>query len=68
MDPGVHALQVLDVIHMKDSTHKMTFYHNLPQVMGDIPKVSLSFPRFFIITDSRGSQRNSSFFLERLMP
>lgn len=41
MDPGVHALQVLDVIHMKDSTHKMTFYHNLPQVMADIPKVSL---------------------------
>lgn len=51
MDPGVHALQVLDVIHMKDSTHKMTFYHNLPQVMADIPKVSflLSFIYSFIL-------------------
>ena len=38
MDPGIHALQVLDVIHMKDSTHKMTFYHNLPQVMSQIPR------------------------------
>lgn len=41
MDPGVHALQVLDVIHMKDSSSKMTFYHNLPQVMADIPKVRM---------------------------
>ena len=38
MDPGVHALQVLDVIAMKDSTSKMTFYHNLPQIMNEIPK------------------------------
>lgn len=38
MDPGVHALQVLDVIQMKDSTSKMTFYHNLPQIMNEIPK------------------------------
>ena len=43
MDPGVHALQVLDVILMKDSTSKMTFYHNLPQVMNEIPKVSMNF-------------------------
>ena len=42
MDPGVHALQVLDVILMKDSTSKMTFYHNLPQVMNEIPKVSVN--------------------------
>lgn len=42
MDPGVHALQVLDVIHMKDSSSKMTFYHNLPQVMADIPKVRVN--------------------------
>lgn len=38
MDPGVHALQVLDVIQMKDATSKMTFYHNLPQIMSEVPK------------------------------
>ncbi|XP_022686618.1 SCY1-like protein 2 [Varroa jacobsoni] len=38
MDPGVHALQYLDVIQMKDSTHKTHYYHNLKQTLPAIPK------------------------------
>lgn len=40
MDPGVHALQYLDVIQMKDSTHKSNFYHNLKGALSSIPKVN----------------------------
>lgn len=39
MDSGVHALQYLDVIQMKDSTHKSNFYHNLKGALSSIPKV-----------------------------
>ncbi|XP_054169221.1 SCY1-like protein 2 [Oppia nitens] len=38
MDSGVHALQYLDVIQMKDSTHKSNFYHNLKGALSSIPK------------------------------
>lgn len=41
MDPGVHALQYLDVIQMKDAVHKANFYHNLSGNLANIPKVSL---------------------------
>ncbi|GFS41166.1 SCY1-like protein 2, partial [Trichonephila inaurata madagascariensis] len=37
-DPSVHALQYLDVIQMKDSTHKMHFYHSLKAQLPGIPK------------------------------
>ncbi|RWS28073.1 SCY1-like protein 2 [Leptotrombidium deliense] len=37
-DPGVQALQHLDVIQMKDATNKMTFYHSLKNVLSNIPK------------------------------
>lgn len=38
MDPAVHGLQYLDVIQMKDSTHKSHFYHNLKTALPNIPK------------------------------
>ncbi|XP_076331085.1 SCY1-like protein 2 [Tachypleus tridentatus] len=38
MDPAVHALQYLDVIQMKDSTHKSHFYHSLKGTLTYIPK------------------------------
>lgn len=39
MDPAVHALQYLDVIQMKDTTHKSHFYHSLKGALASIPKV-----------------------------
>lgn len=39
MDPGVHALQYLDMIHLKDSSHKANFYPSLKGVLCTIPKV-----------------------------
>lgn len=39
MDPAVHALQYLDVIQMKDTTHKSHFYHSLKGALISIPKV-----------------------------
>ncbi|KAG8195910.1 hypothetical protein JTE90_001145 [Oedothorax gibbosus] len=38
MDPSVHALQYLDVIQMKDTTHKSHFYHSLKGALIAIPK------------------------------
>ncbi|CAL1271739.1 unnamed protein product [Larinioides sclopetarius] len=38
MEPAVHALQYLDVIQMKDSTHKSHFYHSLQGTLFSIPK------------------------------
>lgn len=38
MDPAVHGLQYLDVIQMKDSTHKSHFYHSLKTALPNIPK------------------------------
>ncbi|XP_076372839.1 SCY1-like protein 2 [Tachypleus tridentatus] len=38
MDPAIHALQYLDVIQMKDSTHKSHFYHSLKGTLSQIPK------------------------------
>ncbi|XP_067120668.1 SCY1-like protein 2 isoform X3 [Centruroides vittatus] len=38
MDPAVHALQYLDVIQMKDSTHKSHFYHSLKGALPTIPR------------------------------
>ncbi|XP_015792718.1 SCY1-like protein 2 isoform X2 [Tetranychus urticae] len=38
MDPCIHALQYLDVIQMKDSAHKSTFYFNLKEILPNIPK------------------------------
>lgn len=38
MDPGVHALQYLDMIHMKDSVHKANFYPSLRGILCTIPK------------------------------
>lgn len=40
-DPCVHALQYLDVIHLKDSTHKSSFYFNLRDILINIPKVTI---------------------------
>ncbi|XP_022248473.1 SCY1-like protein 2 [Limulus polyphemus] len=37
-DPSIHALQYLDVIQMKDSTHKSHFYHSLKGVLPNIPR------------------------------
>ncbi|CAL1266831.1 unnamed protein product [Larinioides sclopetarius] len=37
-DPSVHALQYLDVIQMKDTTHKSHFYHSLKASLPGIPK------------------------------
>ncbi|KAM7294094.1 SCY1-like protein 2 [Ixodes scapularis] len=39
MDPAVHGLQYLDVIQMKDSTHKSHFYHSLKTALPNIPKL-----------------------------
>ncbi|KAF8790362.1 SCY1-like protein 2 isoform X2 [Argiope bruennichi] len=38
MEPAVHALQYLDVIQMKDSSHKSHFYHSLQGTLFSIPK------------------------------
>jgi hypothetical protein len=40
MDPAVQALQYLDMISVKDVSQKAAFYHNLPNVMPLIPKVT----------------------------
>ncbi|XP_076329759.1 SCY1-like protein 2 [Tachypleus tridentatus] len=37
-DPSIHALQYLDVIQMKDSTHKSHFYHSLKGALPNIPR------------------------------
>ncbi|XP_022236702.1 SCY1-like protein 2, partial [Limulus polyphemus] len=42
MDPSVHALQYLDVIQMKDTTHKSHFYHSLKGALPNIPRVRLA--------------------------
>lgn len=48
-DPGVHALQFLDVINMKDPTQKAHFYRStLKDVLPFIPRVS---PFTFLIID-----------------
>lgn len=42
-DPGVHALQFLDVINMKDPTQKVHFYKNtLSEALPFIPKVGIA--------------------------
>lgn len=38
LDTGVSALQYLDTIHMKDSSHKANFYPTLRSVLCNIPK------------------------------
>ncbi|XP_022258861.1 SCY1-like protein 2 isoform X1 [Limulus polyphemus] len=38
LDSSVHALQYLDVIQMKDTTHKSTFYHGLKGALPNIPR------------------------------
>ncbi|XP_074604678.1 SCY1-like protein 2 isoform X2 [Brevipalpus obovatus] len=37
-DPGVNALQYLDLIHTKDTLHKSNFYNSLKNVVPNIPK------------------------------
>lgn len=46
MDPSVQALHYLDIIQMKDSVHKLNFYHNLKNLLPTIPTVSCLFVWF----------------------
>lgn len=39
MDTSVHALQYLDIIQMKDTMHKASFYYSFKNVLPLIPKV-----------------------------
>lgn len=39
-DPGVHALQYLDGIQLRESAHRNNFYQSLTGLMHMIPKVS----------------------------
>lgn len=50
MDPGVHALQYLDVINMKDSEHRANFYYSLKGVLPAIPKVCYNAVHIRLIT------------------
>lgn len=55
MDSGVCALQYLDVIQMKDSTHKSNFYHNLKPALCNIPKVKKSQTKKRIYPDRKNN-------------